>query len=171
MYPEGIVSLCTHMGVRNTWLGVGAVVTLAGLDLLGAYLAKEFSVKPRWIVMVAGLAAFGLLFFVYVKSLTLTDLWVVTFGWVVLLEVGVLVLDRLRFDTHIPTHKMVLAGMIVILQVGLMMPTPNQSERAQARPSNSAPLRQKKRSRAVSSNWSIAAPKISNGRLPPSGCG
>ncbi|MEO6124940.1 MAG: hypothetical protein ABIR32_14645 [Ilumatobacteraceae bacterium] len=178
------------MGVRNAWLGVGAVVTLAGLDLLGAYLAKEFSVKPRWIVMVAGLAAFGLLFFVYVKSLALTDLWVVTFGWVVLLEVGVLVLDRLRFDTHIPTHKMVLAGMIVILQVGLMLPSPHHSgavpnvansvgtvtraaspRRTQARPSNSAPLPQKKRSRAASSNWSIAAPKISNGRLPPSGCG
>lgn len=105
------------------WLGIIAVVALAGLDLAGAYLAKEFSVRPRWVVMVGGLLAFGLLFIVYVKSLAITDLWVVTFGWVVLLEVGVLVLDRLRFDTHIPPHKLALATMIVLLQVALMLPT------------------------------------------------
>lgn len=112
------------------WWGLAAVVTLAGLDLLGAYLAKEFSVRPRWIIMIGGLVSFGMLFFVYVKSLSLTDLWVVTFGWVVLLEIGVLLLDRFRFGTHIPTHKMVLAGMIVMLQVALMLPSSAVAESA-----------------------------------------
>lgn len=107
---------------RNVLWGIGAVVTLAGLDLVGALLAKEFSVRPRWIVMAAGLIAFGLLFFVYVKSLSITELWVVTFGWVVLLEVGVLMLDRFRFETHIPPHKLALAGVIVVLQIALMLP-------------------------------------------------
>lgn len=112
------------MSGRSIWWGIGTVVSLAGLDLLGAYLAKEFSVRPRWLIMAAGLAAFALLFFVYAKSLSVTDLWIVTFGWVVLLEVGVLILDRVRFGTHIPTHKIVLAGVIVILQVALMLPAP-----------------------------------------------
>jgi len=118
------------MGAKNVWWGLAAVVTLAGLDLLGAYLAKEFSVRPRWIIMIGGLVSFGMLFFVYVKSLSLTDLWVVTFGWVVLLEIGVLLLDRFRFGTHIPTHKMVLAGMIVMLQVALMLPSSAVAESA-----------------------------------------
>ncbi len=107
---------------RNVLWGIGAVVTLAGLDLIGALLAKEFSIRPRWIVMAAGLFAFALLFFVYVKSLSITELWVVTFGWVVLLEVGVLMLDRFRFETHIPPHKLALAGLIIVLQIGLMLP-------------------------------------------------
>ena len=119
------------------WWGLAAVVTLAGLDLLGAYLAKEFSVRPRWIIMIGGLVSFGMLFFVYVKSLSLTDLWVVTFGWVVLLEIGVLLLDRFRFGTHIPTHKMVLAGMIVMLQVALMLPSSAVAESAAGLTNNS----------------------------------
>ena len=41
----------------------------------------------------------------------------------------------------------------------------------QARPSSSAPLRQKKRSRVGSSNEDTASEKASNGRFPPSGCG
>ena len=41
----------------------------------------------------------------------------------------------------------------------------------QSLPNSSAPLRQKKRSRASSSKLAIASPKISNGRRPPSGCG
>ncbi len=110
------------MNARNVWWGIGAIVTLAGLDLAGALLAKEFSIKPRWFILVFGLGAFALLFVVYVKSLSLTELWVVTFGWVVLLEVGVLLLDRFRFDTHIPPHKLALAAVIVLLQVALMWP-------------------------------------------------
>jgi len=125
------------MGAKNVWWGLAAVVTLAGLDLLGAYLAKEFSVRPRWIIMIGGLVSFGMLFFVYVKSLSLTDLWVVTFGWVVLLEIGVLLLDRFRFGTHIPTHKMVLAGMIVMLQVALMLPSSAVAESAAGLTNNS----------------------------------
>ena len=112
------------MNSRNMWWAISAIVVLAGLDLVGAYLAKEFSVRPRWIVMAGGLLAFGLLFVVYVKSLAVTDLWAVTFGWVVVLEVGVLLVDRLRFDTHIPPHKMGLAAMIVVLQVVMMIPGP-----------------------------------------------
>jgi hypothetical protein len=112
------------MSSRNVWLAFGAVVGLAGLDLLGAFLAKEFSLRPRSMVMIGGAITFVLLFVVYAKSLSIIDLWIVTFGWIVLLEVGVLLLDRFRFVTHIPPHKVAIAGLIVILQVALMLPGP-----------------------------------------------
>jgi len=63
-----------------------------------------------------------MLFIVYVKSLSVAELWTVTFGWVTLLEIGVVVLDRLRFDTHIPPQKVVLGCAIVILQIALLLP-------------------------------------------------
>ena len=111
------------MGNRSVWWAVGTIVVLAGLDLCGAYLAKEFSIRPRWMVYAGGLVAFGLLFVIYAKSLRVTELWIVTFGWVGLLEVGVLVIDRLQFGTTIPRHKLVLAAVIVSLQVVLMLPS------------------------------------------------
>lgn len=122
MYQAVRRCLCRIMNARNLGWAICAVIVLAGLDLLGAFLAKEFSIRPRWIMMAGGVLAFALLFVVYVKSLSVSDLWVVTFGWVVLVEIGVLLLDRLRFDTDIPPHKLVLAGVIVLLQVLLMLP-------------------------------------------------
>ena len=110
------------MDAPRVWLAVGAVIALASLDLLGAYLAKEFSTRPRWLVLAGGILAFALLFIVYVKSLSVAELWTVTFGWVTLLEIGVVVLDRLRFDTHIPPQKVVLGCAIVILQIALLLP-------------------------------------------------
>ncbi len=109
------------MSVGISWWGAAAVATLAGLDLAGAVLAKEYALRPRWLLLVAGVATFALLFIVYVISLSVSELWVVTFGWVVLLEVGVLVIDRVRFSTAIPPHKLVLAGLLVTLQLALML--------------------------------------------------
>jgi len=111
------------MNARNVLWGGAAIIVLAGLDLAGALLAKEFSLRPRWVLLVSGLAAFCLLFIVYVRSLRVTELWIVTFGWVVVLEVGVLLLDRIRFSTDIPTHKLALAAVIVGLQILLMVPS------------------------------------------------
>jgi hypothetical protein len=111
------------MNVRNVVWAVFAISILAGLDLVGAYLAKEFALRPRWLILASGVVAFSLLFIVYVRSLRLTELWIVTFGWVVLLEVGVLLLDRFRFSTSIPVYKLVLAGIIVTLQVFLLVPS------------------------------------------------
>jgi hypothetical protein len=111
------------MNVRNVLWAVFAITILAGLDLVGAYLAKEFALRPRWLILATGVVAFSLLFIVYVRSLRLTELCIVTFGWVMLLEVGVLLLDRFRFSTSIPWYKLVLAGIIVTLQVFLLVPS------------------------------------------------
>lgn len=107
--------------------GAIAIVILAALDLLAAFLAKEFSIRPRWVVFAGGIVAFAVLFVVYIKSLAVTELWIVTFGWVVLLEVGVLLVDRIHFGTSIPPYKYAVAALIVGLQIVLLLPLGNSA--------------------------------------------
>lgn len=107
-----------HKGV--SWWTLAAVVGLAGLDLAAAMLAKEYSLRPRVLLMAAGLVTSAALFVVYVKSLSYGDLWVVTFGWIAFLQVGVVVIDRMRFGTSLSIRNVVLISVLVVAQVLLM---------------------------------------------------
>jgi hypothetical protein len=100
-----------------------AMVVLAALDFAGAIAAKEWSTSgsPRWLA--AGIVSFLLLFYVYASSLRYAELAMVTMGWVVLLQVGLLVLDRLRYDVDLPTGKWVAVVAILALQAYLLMPS------------------------------------------------
>jgi hypothetical protein len=78
-------------------VAVVAMVLLAALDLGGTFAAKE--AVQRQSAGFAGLGAglFLVLFWVYVSSLEVAELSSVTFGWIVLLQVGVVLLDRFRY--------------------------------------------------------------------------
>ena len=54
-----------------------------------------------------------MLFWVYASSLQYAELAVVTMGWIVLLQVGILVIDRIAFDSSLPAGK--LAAIVIIL--------------------------------------------------------
>lgn len=95
---------------------VAAMVTLGALDLAGAWLARSWSEHRSTIAMVGGVLVFGLLFVVYGKSLDYAELSTVTIGWVVFLQVGVVVLDRLH-GVAIPPSRLVAIGLILALQV------------------------------------------------------
>jgi hypothetical protein len=49
------------------------------------------------------LVAFGALFAVYAVSLKVAELSTVTFGWIVTLQVGLLLLERIRYASSCPT--------------------------------------------------------------------
>ena len=72
------------------------MVLLAGLDLIGALLAKRYADHRSVVTLIAGIVVFGALFLVYVRSLSYAELATVTFGWVVMLQVGVVVIDQVR---------------------------------------------------------------------------
>jgi len=101
----------------SSWpLGVVATVcmaALAGLDLLGAVAAKEWAEKQNLVALGLGALSFLVLFWVYASSLLYAELAVVTMGWIVLLQIGILVVDRLHFDHSLPTGQ--LAAVVVIL--------------------------------------------------------
>jgi hypothetical protein len=98
-----------------------AMLALALLDFAGAIAAKEWSVggDPRWLL--AGAGCFLLLFYVYASSLRYAELAMVTIGWVVLLQVGLLVLDHLRYGATLPTGKWVAVVLVLALQGYLLL--------------------------------------------------
>ena len=90
-----------------------AMAALAGLDLLGAYAAKEWAEQGNTLALGIGALAFLVLFWVYASSLQYAELAVVTMGWIVLLQVGIIAIDRLWFGATLPADKM--AAIVVIL--------------------------------------------------------
>ena len=102
-----------------------AMLALAGLDFLGALCAKEWAERQHAAFFVAGLLSFGVLFGVYAASLKVAELSTVTFGWVVLLQVGLLVLERFRYDVELPPGKWLAVGAILVLQAYLIL-APNR---------------------------------------------
>ena len=89
------------------------MAALAGLDLVGAFAAKEWAESKNTLALGLGALSFLVLFWVYASSLQYAELAVVTMGWIVLLQVGILVIDRVYFASELPAGK--LAAVVVIL--------------------------------------------------------
>jgi hypothetical protein len=99
---------------------VAGMITLAALDLAGAALARHWSDHRSAVSLVGGLVVFSLLFVVYGKSLDYARLSTVTIGWVVLLQVGVVVLDRVH-GIAIPPPKLAAIAVILACQAYLTL--------------------------------------------------
>lgn len=89
---------------------IAAILTLASLDLLGSFYAREWALQRTFALALAGAAAFVALFVVYALSLRMVDLVVVTFGWIAVLQVGVVVLEVVRYGTRYPADVWVAAA-------------------------------------------------------------
>jgi hypothetical protein len=98
-----------------------AMLVLAVIDLAGAYAAKE-AVLRRSVPMAAlGVGLFVLLFWVYASSLRYADLAPVTLGWVVLLQVGVVLLDRFRYGTPVSRGQWAAVTVVLAAQAYLLL--------------------------------------------------
>ena len=98
-----------------------AMVALAGLDLLGALFAKEWAENGSIRALVLGAGAFLVLFWVYASSLRYAELALVTMGWVVMLQVGLVLVDRWRYGVELPTGKWVAIGIVLVAQAYLVL--------------------------------------------------
>lgn len=129
-----------HVG-SATWqfmlTSLSAMIILALFDVVGAVFAKEWADtrQPWWFV--AGLATFMGLFCFYAYSLKTAELSIVTIGWVVFLQVGLLLYERFRYGTELPLLKWAAIALILVLQAYLVL-APNDAgtvaESARARP-------------------------------------
>lgn len=99
----------------------GAMLILAGLDFCGALLAKEWADRGSRACFLVGLMTFVVLFLVYAASLRTAELSIVTMGWVVLLQVGLILVDRFRFDVAISRDKWLVIIAILLLQAYLIL--------------------------------------------------
>lgn len=121
----GFGDVLRTLGAPAAWhfylTSLAAMLALAGLDLAGALFAKEWveQRQPAWFL--AGLPTFGVLFAVYAASLRFAELSVVTLGWIVFLQVGLLLYDRLRYGVALPPAKWVAIIVILVLQAYLVL--------------------------------------------------
>ena len=100
---------------------LSAMIILALFDFVGAVFAKEWADtrQPWWFV--AGLATFMGLFCFYAYSLKTAELSIVTIGWVVFLQVGLLVYERVRYGAELPAMKWAAIVIILSLQAYLVL--------------------------------------------------
>ena len=80
-----------------------AMITLAVLDLAGAYAVKEAVTRRSGAYAAVGAVAFPFLFWVYACSLRYADLALVTLGWIVVLQVGPSATDGDGLPTQLTT--------------------------------------------------------------------
>jgi hypothetical protein len=97
------------------------VVLLAGIDLVSGVLAKSWAATNSGWLMLAGGAMYLVMFWGYGVSLRFGELSTITIGWVVIVTVGNMALDKFRYQVNFPTSKWLVAILIVALLVYLMV--------------------------------------------------
>ena len=119
---EGVhMLLRAPAGLPTPVVAVAAMVLLAVVDVGGAYATKEAVVRRSLPWAITGVALFVLLFYVYASSLQYAELTLVTLGWVVLLQVGVVLLDRFRYGQVLGPDKWLAIGLILAAQTYLLL--------------------------------------------------
>ncbi|WP_088281614.1 hypothetical protein [Kineosporia sp. A_224] len=98
-----------------------AMVVLAALDLAGAYAAKEAVLRRSPAFAAFGITLFVLLFWVFASSLQYAELAPVTFGWIVVLQVGVVLLDRFHYGQPVPRGHWAAIVLIIAAQAYLLL--------------------------------------------------
>ena len=113
-----------------TWLvGAIAMLALAALDVAGALAAKQWAATSHVGPLLLGAAAFLLLFWVYASALQYAELALVTMGWIVVLQVGLLLIDRFHYGVQLAPGKWVAAMVILVAQGYLLLgPTAAQAD-------------------------------------------
>lgn len=118
------------MPLERTVLVFAAMAVLAALDFVGAMFAKSYADHRQPWALVLGLVVFAALFIVYTLSLRIAQLSIVTIGWIVLLQVGLLAVDQRLFGLDLRWRQWVAVAMIIVLQCYLVVTT--DAEPAQA---------------------------------------
>ena len=98
-----------------------SMAALAGIDLVGAVAAKEWVRGGSLPALLVGAGAFLVLFWVYASSLQYADLATVTFGWIVALQVGLLLVDRFRYGVELPASQWVAVAVLLGAQAYLLL--------------------------------------------------
>ena len=86
-----------------------------------------------------GVALFVLLFYVYAFSLQYAELTLVTLGWIVLLQVGVVLLDRFRYGQVFGPDKLAAIVLILAAQTYLLVAPTSASAPSSAAAAAHAP--------------------------------
>jgi ornithine decarboxylase len=123
------------MSAGRQLLVVGLMLVLAMLDFAGALPVKAYADRHQPSALIFGCATFAVLFVVYALALHLAELSIVTMGWIVLLQVGLITVDVTRNGLLLGRGQWVAAVLVIVLQ-GYLVATAGG---ARAHPSEAAP--------------------------------
>lgn len=101
-----------------------AMLLLAGLDLAGSVIAKEAVARRSPLLGALGALIFLAVFWVFASSLQYGELAVLSFGWIVVLQVGLVLIDRFRYDVPMPPGKWIAVALLLLVQGYLMVGSP-----------------------------------------------
>lgn len=93
-----------------------AMLGLALIDLACAFAAKQWVTTRSGSALTVGLVTALMLFWVFASALQYAEMAVITLGWIVLLQVGVLLLDELKYGVHHPPRTWAVVVMVMIAQ-------------------------------------------------------
>ncbi|MFG1924850.1 hypothetical protein [Cryptosporangium sp. NPDC048952] len=122
-------------------MGLAAMVALTGLDLVGSYCAMRYMDNGHQLWWSAGAIAFLGVFAVYAASLHWAELGTVTLGWIVGVQVGVLVMDRVANGVVVPPGKWIaMAAIFLLMAYMIFAPNGKSTKSVSIVPSPSAGL-------------------------------
>jgi hypothetical protein len=107
-----------------------AMFVLALLDLAGSLVAKEAADRRSPALVGLGVLLFVVLFWVYASTLQVAEMAAVTFGWIVILQVGVVLLDRFHYGANMPAGKWMAVGVLLAAQGYLLLGPSGEAEKA-----------------------------------------
>ena len=88
-------------------------IALAVLDMGGAIAAKNWALTHSNMWFIGGVAVFTVLFWTYGSALQYADLSIVTMGWIVVLQVGLIVVDHVQYGvTFTPGQWLAITGVL-----------------------------------------------------------
>ena len=108
-------------GLRFYLISLATMIGLAVVDLLGPMVARAWAERHHQAWFVAELMVFGVVFTVYANSLQFGAAPAVMFGWVVILQIGLLTVHRVRLGVAFPPGKWVAIAAILALQAYLIL--------------------------------------------------
>ncbi len=94
---------------------IGLTLLLAGLDVTESVLAKEWLLRRSPWVLIAGLVSSIMLFVLFVVAIGYTEMSTVTIGWIVVMQLGLMVTETVRYGVSHSTDRWVVMGLIVCL--------------------------------------------------------
>ena len=100
---------------------LGFMVLLAGLDFTGTMLAKEWTIhRAPWQLMGGGVA-FLALFVALLCGLRYAEMSMLSLGWIVVLQTGLIALDRSRYGFPLSIGGWLAVAAILVLQGYLLV--------------------------------------------------
>ena len=98
-----------------------AALLLAALDMGGAIAAKRWATTGSTVWFVGGVVVFAVLFWTYGSALQYAELSIVTMGWIVMLQVGLLLVDRVQNAVTLSNGQWLAVAGILVLQGYLVL--------------------------------------------------